>query len=163
MCVCCLCVCLTLLCAYVYVLYLKSVHMCMLYLCVYVCVYTYVCCLCIYMCVCVSVYVHMLSVYLVAVYTRVSISGTGRQAVVTMSPIPGGDRTFQGQSGPPTWHPPTPPTPPPDFGLGKFLQTQRGCDRATVCRHCSVSWQHGPRTETPGNGMKASLHKSTGH
>ena len=106
MCVCCLCVCLTLLCAYVYVLYLKSVHMCMLYLCVYVYVYTYVCCLCIYMCVCVSVYVCMLSVYLVAVYTRVSISGTGRQAVVTMSPIPGGDRTFQGQSGPPTWHPP---------------------------------------------------------
>lgn len=151
MCVCCLCV--TFLCVYMYVLYLC------------VCVYTYVLSLCICVCVCVCTYVVCVS--RLCVYVCVSISGTERQAVVT-SPMDG-DGTFRGQSGPCTPHhtaPPHPrPTPPPDFGPGEFLQTQSGCDRARVCRCRSVSWQHGPHTEgeTPGNGMKASLHKSTGH
>lgn len=164
------------LCVYVMALCVMSVCVCVVSVCVcdisvcvcYICVYVYIhiCVVSVYTCVCVSTYVVCVS--RICVYVCVSISGTGRQAVVTTSPMDG-DGTLRGQSGPCTPHhtpPPSPrPTPSPDSGPGEFLQTQSGCDRARVCRRRSVSWQHSPRTEgeTPGNGMKASLHKSTGH
>lgn len=155
MCVCCLCVCVSHFC----------VHMCMCYICVYMYVYINICVVCVYTCVYVYLCMYVCCLSILSLCVCVSISGTGRRAVVTISPIPGWGWDLSGAIRPPCTALPTPPTPPPDFEPGEFLQTQRGCDRAIVCRHRSVSWQHGPRTEekTPGNGMKASLHKSTGH
>lgn len=143
-CVCDISVCVCYICVYVYI------YMCCF--CVYVCLCTYVCCLCIsYLCVCVCVHL------------RHRKAGCGNNFSHGWGwDLSGAIRPLHAPPHPP----PSPrPTPSPDSGPGEFLQTQSGCDRARVCRRRSVSWQHSPRTEgeTPGNGMKASLHKSTGH
>ena len=151
-----LCVCVTLLCAYVYVLYL----------CVYVCVYKYMCCLCVYMCVCVSVYVRMLSVYLVAVCMCVHLrhrkAGCGNNIShpwVGMGPFRGNQAPLHG-----TPHP-TYTSLLPILSQVSFYKPRGGVIEPLSADTAQSLGSMAPRTEekTPGNGMKASLHKSTGH
>lgn len=85
------------LCVYVMALCVMSVCVCVVSVCVcdisvcvcYICVYVYIhiCVVSVYTCVCVRTYVVCVS--RICVYVCVSISGTGRQAVVTTSPMDG--------------------------------------------------------------------------
>lgn len=90
-----------------------DISVCVCYICVYV--YIHICVVSVYTCVCVRTYVVCVS--RICVYVCVSISGTGRQAVVTTSPMDG-DGTFRGQSGPCTPHHTHPP--PPAYTLSGF-------------------------------------------